>query len=137
MTTMPARLTPQVAHSRPFVANRPRIVLVDDDPAILETLSLILASAGYEVQSFRNPVPALRAIAAGCECVVTDYHMPDMTGAELIRASRPRSKAKFLLLTGNACDAVTRDAQEAGACCVMQKPSQAPVLLQKLAVICR
>ncbi len=120
----------------PRVPQRPRVVLVDDEPAILETLSLILSAAGYEVQTFLNPLPALKAIEAGCDCVITDYHMPEMSGAELIRASRPRSKARFMVLTGNGSETVMREAMEAGASCVLHKPSHAPVLLQKLAAIC-
>jgi CheY-like chemotaxis protein len=117
---------------QPSTARR-RIVLVDDEPRILEIWDSILTLAGYEVQCFRDPVRALEAIAKGCECVITDYHLPTMTGVELILAARALSKAKFLIMTGNASDAVTKAALAAGACGVVHKPTSPPMVLQKIA----
>jgi DNA-binding response OmpR family regulator len=113
-----------------------RIVLVDDEPKILETWGAILSQSGYEVQSFPDPIAALEAISGGCDCVITDYHLPRMTGVELIRAAHPWSKAKFILMTANGSEAVTREALSVGACCVVHKPTSPPVVLQKIASLC-
>ncbi len=112
-----------------------RVVLVDDEPGILDVWGIILSTAGYEVQSFADPVAALEAIAAGCDIVITDYRMPKMTGVELIRAARPWSKAKFLVMTAHTEQAVTEEALQAGACCVVHKPTSAPLVLQKLTAL--
>jgi two-component system response regulator AtoC len=120
---------------QPYTVRR-RVVLVDDEPGIIETWALILASAGYDVQGFLDPAAALEAISAGCDCVITDYHMPKMNGVELIRAARPWSKAKFLVMTGNASETVTQEALSAGACCVVHKPTSAPLVLQKIKSLC-
>ena len=93
------------------VRARRRIVFVDDEQPILETWGAILSQSGYEVECFSDPTAAMRAIAAGCDCVITDYHMPKMTGVELIRAARKASPTKFILMTANLSDAVAREAK--------------------------
>ena len=112
---------------------RSRVVMVDDEPSILETWRVILTMSGYEVACCADPVSALEKIAAGCDCVITDYHMPRMSGVDLIRAARPWSKAKFILMTANASEPVTQEALSAGAECIVHKPTSPPLVLQKLA----
>ncbi len=116
---------------------RARVVLVDDEPSILDTWGIILAAQGYEVRCFPDPIAAMEAIADGCEVVITDYHMPRMSGVELIHMARPWSKAKFLLMTANASEEVTKAAFAAGVCCVVHKPTSAPLVLQKIASLCQ
>ena len=68
--------------------------------------------------------------------MITDYHMPQMNGVELIRAAKPWSEAKFILMTGNPLEELTQEALAAGATYVVHKPTSAPVMLQKLAKLC-
>jgi CheY-like chemotaxis protein len=107
--------------------------MVDDEPGILETWGVILSMSGYEVACCADPVSALEEIADGCDCVITDYHMPRMSGVELIRTARPWSKAKFILMTANASEPVTQEALSAGAECIVHKPTSPPLVLEKLA----
>jgi CheY-like chemotaxis protein len=120
----------------PAARTRGRVVIVDDEPSILETWCMILSMAGYEVECCSDPVFALEKIAGGCDCVITDYHMPRMTGVDLIRKARPQSDAKFVLMTANTSEAVAEDALAAGAACIVHKPTSAPLVLQKLATLC-
>jgi putative two-component system response regulator len=120
----------------PSAEKRGRVVLVDDEPGILETWCVILTRSGYEVECCSDPVSALETIAAGCDCVITDYHMPLMSGVELMRKARAWSKAKFILMTANGSEAVTQDALAAGAACIVHKPTSTPLVLQKLASLC-
>jgi CheY-like chemotaxis protein len=117
-------------------AARPRVVLVDDEVSIREIWGCILSTSGYSVECYANAVSAMKAIAGGCDCVITDYHMPEMNGVELIRAARSRSEAKFILMTGNPSEELTQEALSAGATYVVHKPTSAPVMLQKLAKLC-
>ncbi len=132
MSTTAARVCPIIAQPRPPM-QPVRVVLVDDEPGILDTWGIILGSQGYEVQCFPEPVSALEAITRGCDIVLTDYHMPKMTGLDLIRTAQPWSKAKFVLMTANTSEAVAEEALAAGASCVVHKPTSAPWVLQKLA----
>ena len=120
----------------PAATRRGRVVVVDDEPGILQTWGVILSMSGYDVECCSDPVSALETIAAGCDCVITDYQMPLMSGVDLMRQARPRSKAKFILMTANGSEAVTRDALAAGAACVVHKPTSPPLVLQKLASLC-
>lgn len=67
------------------------VLVVDDAAPVLQTLAEILERAGAEVGACEDPADALEAIAEDPEAwalLVTDYDMPDMTGAELARAAR-------------------------------------------------
>ncbi|MGI9101095.1 MAG: response regulator [Terriglobales bacterium] len=106
---------------------------MDDEPGLTETWGAILEMSGYDVVCCLDGPSALEAIAAGCDCVITDYHMPGMNGVDLIRTARPWSEAKFLMMTASASDAVTQAALDAGACCIVHKPTSPVLVLAKLA----
>jgi CheY-like chemotaxis protein len=62
-----------------------RILVVDDDADTLELVSFALAAHGFEVAGARNAGEALAALrAGGFDLVITDYDMPDQTGAEML-----------------------------------------------------
>ena len=67
-----------------------RILVVDDDADTLELVSYALAARGFAVTGARNAAEALEALRQGAfDLVITDYDMPDQTGAELLaRAGR-------------------------------------------------
>lgn len=65
----------------------PDVVLVDDEPRVLGVQHRLLERAGLRVRSFRCPKAALEAIVRRPpRTVVTDYHMPEMTGGQLAAA---------------------------------------------------
>src|SRR3954447_22925278 len=67
-----------------------RVYVIDDDPAMRESLDFLLGSAGLHVrlfesaQMFLNELPSLEA-----GCVVTDIRMPGIDGMELLRRLGP------------------------------------------------
>lgn len=66
-----------------------RILLVDDEPELLEAWSFALESVGYDVECARDGNEALRAIAQRPpELLITDLMMPGMNGEDLCRAVR-------------------------------------------------
>jgi CheY-like chemotaxis protein len=69
---------------------RPTVLVVDDDPQVLETASAIVAALGYAVISARNGREALSIVRADGSIAVlfTDIRMPGMDGWELGRRSR-------------------------------------------------
>lgn len=61
-----------------------RILVVDDEPIIVETLGAILRQAGYEVETFVDPDDALFSMdEKPANLVLTDMRMPKMNGIEL------------------------------------------------------
>lgn len=62
-----------------------RILIVDDDPSIRRTLSLLLSKAGYEVTQAADGSEAVRLWRdRGGDLVITDLHMPEKDGIETI-----------------------------------------------------
>ncbi len=61
-----------------------RVLVVDDDPQVLESLHHLLTRRGFEVQTYASPREFLRAarVPPPC-CVLLDMEMPDMTGLDV------------------------------------------------------
>jgi len=64
-----------------------RILLVDDEPSVLEVMGELLDTMGYQVTSMPGGRPAMQALEAGLEVdiLVTDVRMPDISGPDLAR----------------------------------------------------
>jgi two-component system response regulator MprA len=75
-----------------FVSPAPRpaanVVVIDDDPEIVASLSALLADHGYAVEGYTDPRLALDRLRAGPspDLVLSDCLMPRLTGAELADA---------------------------------------------------
>jgi len=85
-------------------ATRPRILIVDDEEAILETMTFTFMDL-YEVLSTSDPMKALSMIEenAPVAAVITDQRMPGMTGVELLKQVYERfPETVRIILTGFA-----------------------------------
>jgi DNA-binding NtrC family response regulator len=81
-----------------------KILLVDDEPAILTVLELLLNKFGYIVVLKSNAESALFLIREGVnvDLVITDYRMPGMNGVEFVRELRRiLPSVPVLMLTGD------------------------------------
>lgn len=80
-------MTPQ---SRP-ASEPPVIAIVDDDPAVCNSLKFSLELEGFKVRTYGGGVELLRAAdLAACDCFVVDQKMPNMNGLDLIAKLRDR-----------------------------------------------
>lgn len=60
------------------------ISIIDDDPSVREATQSLVRSLGYSAQVFSSAEEYLQSgPARDCACVITDLHMPGMSGAEL------------------------------------------------------
>lgn len=112
----------------------PAIALVDDDPDVLGSLDSLLRSAMMTPHSFTS---AEEMLAAGVEgefaCVVTDLHMPGMTGLELqAEIGRRGWNLPLILVTAYPTDIVRAQAEKAGAVAFLTKPVDADRLLEAI-----
>jgi len=84
-----------------------RILIVDDEPAIAESLSEILRVAGYEVAMATSGEDAVRdAEKFSPEILLTDVLMPAMNGFELaLRVKEMLPNCRLLLFSGQASTA--------------------------------
>ncbi|WP_342154892.1 response regulator [Methylorubrum sp. SB2] len=111
------------------------ILLVDDSPTILASMSEILTRSGFACERAPNAEAALDKAKAGLSpgLVITDYHMPGMDGVQLIGALRKLPALRFtpmLVLTTESQQEKRDEARKAGATGWLVKPVQADRLLQ-------
>jgi len=94
-------------------STKKRILLVDDEPAVLESTSLILKRANYEVESFGEAESALERVAKfKPDVLITDVSLPSMDGINLaaqVRAVLP--KCEIVLYSGTLVPHLVRFAQ--------------------------
>src|SRR5687768_7877692 len=68
------------------MADEGTVHVIDDDPAVRDSLAFIFDVAGLDVQTWESAVAFLAALdGIGHGCIVTDVRMPDMTGLELVQ----------------------------------------------------
>jgi two-component system cell cycle sensor histidine kinase/response regulator CckA len=114
-----------------------RILLVEDEPTVLEMMSETLSSLGYRVEGQPGPVEALLAFCIDsqrCDLVITDMNMPRKNGRELaseLLAIRP--DLPIIMCTGFS--ALMDD--EAGAAAGIRAILLKPVLMQDMATTVR
>ena len=83
-----------------------RVLLVDDEPALLFTLSQLLKSRGLEPVLARSAPEALDKLD-GVDGVVTDYSMPGMDGVQLVQAIHERDESlPVVMLTAHGSERI-------------------------------
>jgi CheY-like chemotaxis protein len=91
-------------HCEVPAAVKGRVLIVDDEPAVLETLSGMLEDLGYDVTSCNDGAEAVDIVRAGTSsylAMITDQTMPGMTGLDLARSIHEvRADLPVLLLSG-------------------------------------
>ena len=112
-----------------------RILLVDDENSIRDSLYALLESAGYEVLAASNGPDGLtifRQAMPPIDLLVTDYNMPQMTGLELARAcSLLFGRLRVLFLSGSRPDVELLADLQAGRNGFLAKPFRGQELLRK------
>ena len=100
----------------------PAVLLVDDEPGVLYTLSEVLSERGHRVLKAASGAAALPQLD-DASVVVTDLQMPGMTGLELIAAITARDPTlPVILLTAHGSEKVAVAAVKAGAYDYLTKP---------------
>ncbi len=103
-----------------------RIMLVDDEGAITESLSNILVSIGYTVTSFSESMLALEAIRTRpdkYDIVITDHSMPRLSGIDFAREIKLLKKSiPVLLMSGFVTRQMEENARQIGIDMIIKKP---------------
>ena len=85
----------------------PRVIVVDDEPAVRNIVRRMLEPAGYLVEEAADPTQACETIAKSgpLDLLISDFRMPEMTGDEVARRFRAaKPDVKVLFITGFADD---------------------------------
>jgi FixJ family two-component response regulator len=106
------------------------IAVVDDDPALLQSIENLFESAGWAVRTFSSAKGLLDAGLAGIDCLIADIGMPEMDGFELHQAvKRLRPELPVILLTGRHEIADQQRARAADIAGFFRKPFDGSTLL--------
>ena len=114
---------------------RSTIAVVDDDQRILESLEILLESAGYDARLFPSATALLESGGVQeIECLISDVGIPVMDGFELARAIQAlRPGLPVILITGRP-DLLHRSLPDwPRDCRVFKKPFDGPELLKAVA----
>ena len=111
-----------------------KVLLVDDDEDLMETVSERLINRGMNVDTTGNAEEALLWMAnKHYDAIIMDFLMPGMDGFETIRTiRRQQPDIRILLVTGQMLADDARKAIRMGADIVLEKPADLEVLAKSI-----
>lgn len=99
------------------------VLIVDDDPAMLELMTLQLTAAGLRVASFGSARDLLDHGQESALCIISDVRMPGMDGLALQRELKERkSRLPFVIVTAHGDIPLAVTAVKGGAVDIIEKP---------------
>lgn len=113
-------------------------MLVDDDAALLEVTSIVLASEGYRVITAEDGIEALQVVGRDrLDLVVLDIMLPRMSGFEVLKKIREQSDVPVILLTAKSQSVDKVVGLELGADDYITKPFDTKEVLARIKAIMR
>jgi FixJ family two-component response regulator len=112
----------------------PTVFIVDDDPALRDSLSWLLGSMKVAVRAFGSAEEFLAAYDPALPgCLVLDVCMPGMSGLQLQAVLTARgARLSVIVVSGHADAAMAWRAMQAGACDFLEKPFDDGVLIERV-----
>jgi two-component system, OmpR family, alkaline phosphatase synthesis response regulator PhoP len=116
--------------------NKPKLLLVDDEPDLVQMVSLRLKAAGYEVTTALDGQQALDKVKESRpDLMILDLMLPKLDGYKVCRLLKFDERTKeipILIFTARAQEQDVKLATECGADAYLTKPFEAKTLLGKL-----
>ncbi len=116
-----------------------KITIIDDDPDIVEIISLLLSEAGHDVTTSPAGVNAISIIRKkNPELVITDLVMAEMDGLELcreIRGDKTLNQTKLIMVSARTDNIWKDKAREAGANGYIEKPIDAATFVHDVEML--
>lgn len=108
----------------PLPVERPKILLVEDEPAVRRSLQLLLHARGYDIRAYASSAALIAdPIVSEAICLVTDYRMPEMDGLQVLRSLRARGwQGPAILVTAFGSPDLAERALKEGFSTVIEKP---------------
>lgn len=116
-----------------------KIMLVDDDDTVVETLEFNLSRQGFSISIFRNGQAALSGVdQSNPDLIILDWMLPDMVGPEICKVLRSRAvEVPILMLTGRSTPNDVAEGLRAGADDYLAKPFSTVELLARVQALLR
>ena len=126
----PSRTGPPLATSEV-----PVVFVVDDDVSVRESLELLIASAGWQAQTFESALKFLDCPRVHvASCLLLDVSMPGLNGLDLQKCvASERPDMPIIFITGHGDVPTTVQAMKAGAVEFLTKPLRTEVLICAIA----
>lgn len=113
-----------------------KILVVDDDVAMVRLYEMQIRRAGMMCYSYRNGASALADLEKILpDLVILDFELPDMKGLDVIRAMRAKpafSITPIITVTGQGKAGLKNELMEAGSVEVYTKPFSPALLLKSV-----
>tara|TARA_R100001132_G_C3268965_1_gene91279 strand:+ start:612 stop:1238 length:627 start_codon:yes stop_codon:yes gene_type:complete len=110
------------------------VFIIDDDIGVLDSLTVLLETAGYRVVAYNSAKEFLSEPVSDNGCLIPDLNMPEMNGLELqAHISRAKRILPVILVTGFAEVGTAVESMKLGAYDVLEKPYDDEQLLSVVA----
>ncbi len=121
------------------MSDKLRILVVDDDRNMANTLVDIFMLEGYEAEAVHSGSEAMERVGEGnFDCVLSDIKMPEVDGVELYRAIKANQPAMpVVLMTAYTDDKLVREGLEEGVIATLTKPLDIDILLSFFSTLCK
>ena len=110
------------------------VAVIEDDDPFRTALIELLCSFGYSALGFSSAEEFVATdVESACSCIVTDVHMPGMSGLDLMRLLAARaSKVPVIMITAHSDPGLEARALANGALYLLRKPFESGVLIDCL-----
>jgi two-component system, OmpR family, alkaline phosphatase synthesis response regulator PhoP len=102
------------------------VLVADDETHILHVVSMKLRNAGYNILTARDGREALEVAQQDHpDLIITDYHMPELSGLELCRRLKQEPRTAdipAIMLTARGYCLEPQDMERSGILCMLSKP---------------
>jgi putative two-component system response regulator len=120
----------------PHVEKKPKILVIDDEPAVSRVLLLVLKDRGFDVCIAATGGDAMRLTEEqNYDLILSDIDLPDMDGFEICRRLKQNPKLQaipVILMSGRLAEGNEARALKIGAADYLSKPFRAKCLLSKV-----
>jgi FixJ family two-component response regulator len=115
------------------------VIVIEDDPSVRRSLRRLIATAGFNVQTFDRPSTFLESDSPISNvCYVIDVHLPEMTGVALCEEMRAQGRTpRVILITGHVDERTVEMTRRAEVAAVLFKPFGRDQLLKAISIALR
>ncbi len=110
------------------------IVVIDDNPSMLQSLSRLLSAHGFRVRTFTSAESFLEDIpACNADCLLLDVHLSGISGIDLQRQlTSSGTDLPVIFMTAIDNDATRQEAFDAGCIAYLRKPFLSKLLIDAI-----